>query len=320
MAKMKALAVTEIGKRAELIEMERPQAGENEVVICTAYSGVSIGTEMWIAEGRRNDYGDPPFVNGYQASGTIVEVGAKAKERFKEGDRVTVFCRGAHSEYVLANMWLVHKVEKEESLKACSMFVQPSVAANAWNMAGVNMGDIVYIAGQGLIGQCAAMIARLRGAYVVASDISPDRLERSHLYCADWTIDASKEQAVAAFKERFPDGADISAESTGFEALLDDAMTACRNKGTFVFMGWYPDRASFYFNTPHMKQVNALFPCFIGEAPVREGVIRLIESGMLNLAPLISHEVHWSESEPIYNSLFTKQRNDYNGIVIRWGA
>lgn len=49
------------------------------------------------------------------------------------------------------------------------------------------------------------------------------------------------------------------------------------------------------------------------------GVIRLIESGILNILPLISHEVNWQESEEIYNTLFTKQRNEYNGIVIKWG-
>ncbi|HZG55612.1 zinc-binding dehydrogenase [Paenibacillus sp.] len=315
---MKALAVTEIGKKAELIEMEVPRADADSVVIKTVYSGVSIGTEMWIAEGKRSDYGEPPFVNGYQASGRIVEVGENGRALFQVGDLVTVFCSGAHAEYVKAHWALVHKVSKEESLKVCSMFVQPSVAANAWNMAGVNMGDLVYIAGQGLIGQCAAMIARLRGAYVVASDISQDRIERSRAYCADWTIDASEQPALAAFLERFPKGADIAAESTGFEALLDDAMSACRTKGTFVFMGWYPGRASFAFNTPHNKQLNALFPCFIGERPVREGVIRLMESGTLNILPLITHEVGWEESEAIYNTLFTKRRNDYNGIVIRW--
>ncbi|MHA6482903.1 zinc-dependent alcohol dehydrogenase [Paenibacillus sp. strain BS8-2] len=318
MSTMKALAITEIGKKAELLDMPRPQVDDNSIIIKTAYSGVSIGTEMWIAEGQRSDYGDPPFVNGYQASGRIVEVGANGRDQYKVGELVTVFCSGAHSEYVKAGLRNVHKLSSEQSLKACSMFVQPSVAANAWNMAGVNMGDIVYIAGQGLIGQCAAMIARLRGAYVVASDISPDRIERSQAYCADWTIDASKENALAAFKERFPDGAAITAESTGFQALLDDTMMATQNKGTFVFLGWYPNRASFYFNTPHNKQLNAIFPCFIGQPPVREGVIRLMESGKLDMLSLISHDVHWSESDELYNRLFTKQRNDFNGIVIRW--
>ena len=65
---MNALTVTELGKKAELVEMPRPECDDDGVVIKTAYSGVSVGTEMWIAHGKRKDYGEVPFVNGYQAT------------------------------------------------------------------------------------------------------------------------------------------------------------------------------------------------------------------------------------------------------------
>lgn len=315
---IKALAVTELGKKAEIIEMAYPQLDDDSIIIKTAYSGISIGTEMWIAEGKRADYGPPPFVNGYQASGQVVEVGQHAVGMFQPGDWVTVFCSGAHAQYVKTSRHLAHKLTSTASLKACAMFVQPSVAANAWNKAGIRTGDVVYIVGQGLIGQCAAMLAKLRGAYVITSDIATDRLQRSRELCADWVIDSNEQQAVGAIKERFLGGVDIVAESTGFEALLDDALDTCKNKGTFVFLGWYPDRVSFHFNIPHSKQLDAVFPCFIGDYPVREGVIRLIESGTLNMAKLISHELNWDASADVYNQLFTSKRNSYNGIVIRW--
>ena len=61
---MKAIAVTELCKRAELRDMPMPTVGEKQVLVRTHYSGVSVGTEMWIAHGRRNDYGPVPFVNG----------------------------------------------------------------------------------------------------------------------------------------------------------------------------------------------------------------------------------------------------------------
>lgn len=315
---MKALAVTKLGERAELVTMARPAADDNSVVIRTAYSGVSIGTEMWIAEGKRSDYGPPPFVNGYQATGTIVEAGRNAAGLFEVGEQVAVFCSGAHAEYVKAGIHHTHKLSGESSLRPCALFVQPSVAANAWNMAGVNTGNTVYVVGQGLVGQCAAMLARLRGAYVIVSDIAAGRLERSRAHCADWVVDSSAETALEAIKRRFSGGVDIVAESTGFAALLDDAMSACRSKGMFVFLGWYPDNASFHFQTPHGKQLSAVFPCFIGDKPVREGVIRLIEQGKLDMPALISHDIGWQESEKLYNRLFTKERNAYNGITIKW--
>jgi threonine dehydrogenase-like Zn-dependent dehydrogenase len=141
------------------------------VVIKTAYSGVSVGTEMWNAYGNLKFYGEPPFINGYQATGTVVEVGENLKWKYREGDYVAVFCSGAHAEFVKSKGDLIHKLSSEKSLQPCSMFVQPSVAMNAWNITGVEAGNTVYVIGQGLIGQCAALLARLKGAYVITSEL-----------------------------------------------------------------------------------------------------------------------------------------------------
>jgi hypothetical protein len=60
------------------------------------------------------------------------------------------------------------------------------------------------------------------------------------------------------------------------------------------------------------------FPWFIGKHELRLGVIRLVESGSFRMEPLISHQVRWSESLPLYQSLFTPARDDLNAIVIDW--
>ncbi|NHN35374.1 zinc-dependent alcohol dehydrogenase [Paenibacillus agricola] len=314
---MIGLAVTELGKKAELIELLRPQVDDDSIVIQTAYSCVSIGTEMWIATGRRKDYGDPPFINGYQATGTVVELGANV-DHVVEGDLVAVFCSGAHGQFVKAKKHLVYKLNNESSLQTASMFVQPSVAANAYNLASIETGHLVYIVGQGFIGQCAAKLARLKGAYVISSDISPTRLKLSAKHCADWAIDASERPASQQILERFPEGADVVAESSGFTQLVDDAMTSCRKRGQFIFMGWYPDNITYNFNIPHQKQLSAFYPCFIGPRSVQESVIRMIENGSLPLQEHISHLVHWQDSAATYNTLFTPERNQYNVILFDW--
>jgi 2-desacetyl-2-hydroxyethyl bacteriochlorophyllide A dehydrogenase len=317
---MIGLAVTELGKRAELMELPRPQPDDDSIIIKTAYSCVSIGTEMWIATGRRKDYGDPPFINGYQATGTVVEVGTNV-DHVVEGDLVAVFCSGgAHGQFIKAKKHLVYKLEHESSLQTASMFVQPSVAANAYNLAHIEAGHIVYIVGQGFIGQCAAKLARLKGAYVIASDISPVRLKLSAEHCADWTIDASESPASLQILERFPEGADVVAESSGFTQLVDDAMTSCKKRGQFIFMGWYPDNITYNFNIPHQKQLSAFYPCFIGPRSVQESVIRMIENGSLPMEEHISHLVHWKDSAETYNTLFTPERNKYNVILFDWNS
>ena len=123
--------------------------------------------------------------------------------------------------------------------------------------------------------------------------------------------------------KRFPGGVDVVLESTGFQGLLEDAMKCVRagglNKGgKFVFEGWYPDTVSYTFSIPHGKQLQCFYPAFIGERPNREGVLRLIQSGKLEMAPLISDVVPWREAAAVYTRLFTPERNRFNGIVFDW--
>jgi len=314
--KMNALAVTVLGEKAELMEMPRPRAGQGEIIIKTWHSGVSVGTEMWIASGKRNDYGDPPFINGYQATGEIIEVGADVEE-LSVGDAVVTFCNGAHAEYVKGIGAFTHKIDASLA-RSAALFVMPSVGANALNHANVNSGDTVLVVGQGLIGQSTAMLARLRGAYVITSDVSPERLEISRNHCADWAIDAGQGRVSDAVKTRFPGGLDVVLESTGLQVLLDDALECCSNNGRFVFEGWYPGNVNYNFSIPHTKQLRAFYPCFIGPRASQQGVLRLLAGGHLDMTPLISHTPKWSECAELYNQLFTKERDHFNGIVVDW--
>jgi 2-desacetyl-2-hydroxyethyl bacteriochlorophyllide A dehydrogenase len=316
---MMALMVTEWGRKAELREIERPQIHAEQILIKVHYSGVSIGTEMWIATGKRKDCGEVPFVNGYQATGEVVEIGANVTH-VKVGDQVAAFCAtyGSHAQYVATPAQFAHKLPDSGIAKQASLFVQPCVGANALNQGGIKMGDTVLVIGQGLIGQATAQLARLRGAYVFASDVSAERLEVSARCCADVAIDVTQADLVESVHKICPDGVDVVVETTGFKNLLDDAFRCVRKRGRFIFEGWYPEEIGFTFQLAHAKQVEAFFPCFIGDPPVREGVLRLMALGYLQMDPLISHSVSWQESAELYNRLFTPERNQLNGIVFDW--
>jgi len=319
---MKALMITRVGERAELCEVPRVEAEDGGVLVKVHFSGVSVGTEMWVASGRR-DPQPAPFLNaGYQATGEIVQVGAKVTD-FAVGDVVAVFCGHAHAQYVQAKSSLVHKLPDASAMETAALFVMPSVGSHALSHADVRGGDTVLVVGQGLIGQCTAQLARLRGAYVIASEVSPQRLAISQQYCADWVIDASKCKLPEEVTKRFPGGVDVVLESTGFQELVEDAMACVRGGGLeqggkFVFEGWYPDKIAYTYHLPHTKQLRAFFPSFIGERPNREGVLRLIARGKLDIEPLISHHVPWQQAGEVYSKLFTDQRNSFNGIVFDW--
>jgi 2-desacetyl-2-hydroxyethyl bacteriochlorophyllide A dehydrogenase len=312
-----ALVVTDAGEcRLERRPVPRPAAGE--ILLEVHFSGVSIGTELWGAAGKVDIWGPAPFVPGYQAVGEIVAVAEEGVDGFAVGDVVAAFLVGSHQRYALANVEDSNVLASTTHLREAALFVPFAVGANALDLAGVHGGHSVLITGQGLIGQATAMLARLRGAYVIGTDVSPERLAVSAAHCVDWSIDATVAAPSEQIAERFPDGIDVVIESTGFTALVDDAMKCARAGGRFVFEGYYPDRLSFEYSEPHEKQLTAFFPCFIGDRPARDGVLRLIAEEAVDVASLISHPAGWRESAELYAQLFTEQRDHINGIVFDW--
>ena len=312
---MDALVIEQHGQAA-LARMPLPDVPEAGVMIKVHYSGVSIGTEMLQGTGKHGSLA-LPFVAGYQAAGEVVAVGPKVTE-YRTGDAVAIFCRGSHASHAVANVDRVHRIAALEQAYVASLFVQPCVAANALDQAKVMAQDSVLVVGQGMIGQATAQLARLRGCYVAVSDISPSRLGISAAHCADWVLDAGKGPRAEQTAARFPKGFDVVLETTGIGQVLDDSINCCTQGGRFSFVGYHPGRLSLPFNPMHVKELHALFPWFIGRHDLRLGVLRLIGSGAFPMRSLISHSVHWSGCQPLYQTLFTPARNDLNAIVIDW--
>jgi 2-desacetyl-2-hydroxyethyl bacteriochlorophyllide A dehydrogenase len=306
-------------ERIELADRPVGIPGPGQVLVRTEFSGVSVGTEMGAATGKHQIWGPMPYAPGYQSVGTIAAFGEGDHAGFELGDHVAVFStNGTHAAYVVADLELTHRVEVTGTYEENALFVAPSVGMNAVNKARLVSGATVLVVGQGLIGQATAKLARLRGAYVVAADISPERLAVSAGHCADRVIDTSGTTPWELLRGDFPDGFDYVIESTGYGPLVETALECVRFEGMFVFEGQYPGQLSFTYQIAHQKQIDAVFPWFIGPRPTREAVLRLISSGAFDYAPLISHRVSWRDAVEVYGKLFTPERDHLGGIVIDW--
>ena len=312
---MDALVIEQHGVAA-LRQMPRPVAPDDGVLVKVHYSGVSIGTETLQGTGQHSGLA-LPFIAGYQATGEIVAVGAKT-DGYAVGEPVAVFCRGSHASYVATPSRLVHRLGDASKAHLTSLFVQPCVGANALDQASVLAADSVLVLGQGLVGQSTAQLARLRGCFTAASDLSPSRLETAARHTADWALDAGQGVIAQQTAKRFAQGFSVVLETTGVAAVLDDAVACCAQRGRLSITAYHPGRIALPFDLAHRKELSVHFPWFIGKHELRLGVIRLIESGLFRMAPLISHQLHWSESLPLYQSLFTPARDGLNAIVIDW--
>ncbi len=150
----------------EPAEVERPTPVLNEVLVRVRAAGVNP-IDSLVRSGTLPILGEPPFVLGWDVSGTVEEV-APGVNRFSVGDEVYGMphiprAAGAYAEYVTApSRQLAHKpAVLEAGLTAWQALV---------DTARVGGGQRVLVhAGGGGVGHLAIQIAKARGAEVVTT-------------------------------------------------------------------------------------------------------------------------------------------------------
>ncbi len=329
---IQALIATQ-DRQFSLEDFSEPDLAPDQVRIQTLYSGVSVGTEFMVIQGRL-DWGAFPVCTGYQATGLVVEIGS-AVDRFTTGDIVYYrrnvidfelegqpvnSCSGTHaSQAVVPQDQELEILPEGISPEVGSMFVMPSVGYNAVNMAGVQMNDLVVMQGLGLIGTGAMLAARLRGAVVVGVELDETRMRLAHDLGIDYLIDARGANVLEAVQEFQVGGGDVVFEATGIPRNLDSAFALCRTFGKFVYLGNLGSApVTFRFLVPHAKQLTTYFPCNDGLQPCREAVMRNIATGALPWGKTISHSVNAEDAPELYAAIDEKAVPELTGAVIKW--
>lgn len=212
---MKQLGLDLNSGAVTLLSVPTPQLPAHGVLVRTAYSVISSGTERTkvelaskslldkarsrpdqvakVLDGIRNDglvatvrkVQDRlavPQPLGYSLAGVVEAVGAGCDE-FRVGDRVA--CGGAsasHAEFVAVSTNLVVPVPSAVPLREAAFATVGAIAMHGVRTGGTSLGDRVLVIGLGLIGQIAARLCVAAGAHVFGVDPRGDRcaLARSH--------------------------------------------------------------------------------------------------------------------------------------------
>ena len=176
MTTMKAVVQDSYGS-AEVLrmrEIDRPTAGDGEVVVQVRAAGISRG-DLHVMNGhpyllRLLGYGvrrpkNP--VPGQDVAGTVVAIGPSVT-RFTIGDEVFGIARGSFAEYTSAHEdKLAHKPAGLSFEQAAAMPVSGLTALRALDRAGVRAGQTVLVVGaSGGVGTYAVQLATAAGATV----------------------------------------------------------------------------------------------------------------------------------------------------------
>jgi threonine 3-dehydrogenase len=263
---MRAVVKAKGGPGAEIREVPTPTCGPGELLLRVLRAGV-CGTDLHIYEWDRWSQGRlrPPVTLGHEFVGEVVERGPGVGT-IKIGDWVSceshivcntcLACRtgnghvcentrilgvdvnGGFAEYVAVpavNAWHAPPGISVEAAAVMEPLGNAVHTAFAGPLAGCNIG----VTGCGPIGLFAIGVARAAGAArVVASDVSPYRLELARAMRADAVIDPSRESFPDRVRELTGGrGLDGVLEMSGNPAAMRDGLLALRNGGRLSLLG-----------------------------------------------------------------------------------
>jgi bacteriochlorophyllide a dehydrogenase len=275
----------------ELQQVALVEPGPQDVVIETAFTSISAGTERMLLAGRMpHPMLSFPVIPGYETVGRVVGVGAEADPAL-EGS--WVYVGGARCYQGVNPAWggqaqhLIVGHERVVPLQSLDprQGVLLALAATALHgidvLAGVE-GQRMLVLGQGPVGQIAARIARSRAAWVAAADKNPTRLARA---AADIIVDVGN----GSLKEQVGQPVQVIVEATGSMVALAEALPLLADGGTILLLGYY-DQLQLPYMPLFLKQARLL----TAREWAAGDLIRcrdLMINGALDVAGLITHHV-----------------------------
>jgi L-iditol 2-dehydrogenase len=307
--------------KLEVEEIRRPEPGVGEILVRVDVCGV-CGTDV-----KKIDYAlvPPPRVFGHEIAGVVAGLGSGVT-RFKEGDRVVVhhhipclecfYCErrlyaqcavykrngttagfepsgGGFAEYLKAEPHIVERgaIPIPAGVKAeVACLVEPvNTCLKAVDQAGVREGESVLVVGQGPIGSMLMQLARVRGARVFVSDLSPLRLDLARKLGAD-AFDA-REGSVADWVrgETSGRGADVVLLAATGQRALDSALESARPGGRIVPFSATSKGEVFQLDLGLLaaaeKQVVSVYSASVD---IQQEAADLVFSGRLRLAELLT--------------------------------
>jgi alcohol dehydrogenase len=193
-----------------------------------------------------------------------------------------------------------------------------STGFSAAESGNIKIGDFVAIFGQGPIGLCATLGARLMGASrIFVVDKNPFRLEIAQRFGATDTLLAGADPVNAILQSTHSRGVDVAIEALGIQDTFGNALAVLKPGGVLSSVGVYShalsvDNATFGAGLADKSIVTTLCP---GGKERMLRLMRLVESERIDLTPLLTHHFYLDQIAEAYE-LFTKQRDGVLKVAI----
>ncbi len=287
-----------------------PAPAQGEVLVRTAWSCVSPGTELRCLAGLQTGAPAYPFIPGYALTGTVIEsqdttlqVGARV---FCSGTHHAAHarCWGGHLEYAVASGSACVPVPDGLDLRLASAAKLAAIAYHGMRLSRPLPHERVYVIGLGPIGRLSAQLHALGGAMVFGTDLSARRRQaaaEAGLHVADSL------KAMATL----PNGADIVVDATGAGPVLLSAAqllrplpwdNALHSPTRLLLQGSYASPPSLPYNELFLSESQVLIPRDCQRRDL-EAVLALMADGRLDVTDVVTDAGLPDHAPSIYAAL-----------------
>jgi threonine dehydrogenase-like Zn-dependent dehydrogenase len=303
-------AVYEGNGRFVVQDVPDPAPAQGEVIVEVEACGV-CGTDVQIIGMPPGHPSTPPVILGHEFVGHVVANGTGAGSDLA-GTRVVVDpdpkcgdcdpCRtgrpancerivalgvhraGALARYVAVPQSAVYQIGASVPPEQAALVEPLACVLNGTNRAGLRPGEDVVVFGAGAIGCLFVAVFRAAGAgRILVVEPSASRAEVARAIGADLVV--TPDDWASRRQELIPAGAEVVVDAVG--SLLPEAIEAAALGGRVVLFGMNGNARPAVHQVEIVEKGLSILGSFISNYTF-PAAIRMIESGGLDLAPVIS--------------------------------
>jgi threonine dehydrogenase-like Zn-dependent dehydrogenase len=331
-------AVYEGEGRLAVRDLPDPRPAPGEVVVEVEACGI-CGSDVQIIGVPPGHPSSPPMVIGHEFVGTVVAVGADVAEVGpRVGDRVVVdpdpkcgacaSCRAGHpsscerivalgvhrdgalARFVAAPASCAYPIATDVPAEQAALVEPLACVVNGANLAALRPGETVAVFGAGAIGCLFIAVFRAAGAgRIVAIEPSRARAPVATALGADRVVTPA--EWAERRHELLPAGAAVVVDAVG--SVLPDAIEAAAMAGRIVLFGMNGNARPVVHQVEIVEKGLSILGSYISNFTF-PAAIRLVESGRLGLAPMISAVLPLDE---IHDGLGRLRSGEAVKVVIR---
>ena len=274
----------------------RPLAA-TDVVVTVDYSGISTGTERLLYDGRMPAFPGMgyPLVPGYESVGHVVDAGPEARAAI--GTRVFVPGANCYTDarglFGGAARTVILPAARTVPVSAAlgEEAVLIALAATAYHALAVGPLPQLII-GHGVLGR---LLARLTVALGGAAPTV-------------WETNVARCEGATGYRAIHPDADprrdyNVICDASGDATLLDTLIGSLAPGGEIILAGFYEGRIDFGFAAAFMREARLRIAAQWQPADLA-ATLRMIESGALSLAQLITHRARADAAARAYPTAF----------------